>query len=212
MLYRQWQYEVSGPELAPVLPDGCRDLILVQRAGQIDAVVYTGWDAAPRSVALQPGTTLTGYRLSPGCWLTPELIAAATHEPLALAQMLEAEAAPDPELGAAIDALTRPAATVEAVARAQGVSARTFQRRFADLSLPSPDYWRQLGRARRAAQALPGPQPLIEIACDFGYSDQAHMTRDFLRWFGAPPARLRRKAPRLRLILEPGLGNWSEPA
>lgn len=95
-------------------------------------------------------------------------------------------------MDAAILALTLPGASPERVARDLGVSARTLQRRFVQSGLPSPEFWRLLARARRAAGLLATAAPLAGIACDCGYSDQAHMTRDFARWFGTSPAQLRR--------------------
>ena len=212
MLYLRWEHRTTDPEGASVLPDGCRDIIVAARDDAPAEVLYTGWDSAPRNVELAAGTSLTGYRLSPGSILSPAALAALQAEEAPVAEILGSELRRDPDLSEAIGALGRPAATVAGIARQSGVTLRTFQRRFAGLSLPSPDFWRQLGRARRAAQALPGALPLIEIAFAFDYSDQAHMTRDFVRWFGQSPARLRANPSRLEQILAPGLGNWPEPA
>jgi len=108
-----------------------------------------------------------------------------------------------------IDALCLPGNSVHRLARQQGVSERTLQRRFSDLSLPTPAFWRQLGRARRAVQALQCRVPLAEIAAHYGYSDQAHMTREFVRWFGRTPVQLRRNPASMTDLAQPGLGNWS---
>jgi AraC-like DNA-binding protein len=44
-------------------------------------------------------------------------------------------------------------------------------------------------------------RPLVEVACDAGFADQAHFTRAFKSAFGLTPARYRtlraRDAPRL---------------
>ena len=89
------------------------------------------------------------------------------------------------------------------------VTVRTLQRRLKDLSLPPPEVWRLLGRARRAASMLPHRLPLADIAFDSGYSDQAHMTREFKRWFGQTPSMLRRNKTLLDDIAQPALGNWT---
>ncbi len=108
-----------------------------------------------------------------------------------------------------IVALAAPEASLRRAARLIGVSERTLQRRFRSLGLPTPDFWRLLGRARNAARALPCRVSLADIACAFGYSDQAHMTHDFVRWFGVTPAELRRNRGLLRMLDQPGLGNWT---
>ncbi|MCV0349614.1 MAG: helix-turn-helix domain-containing protein [Nitratireductor sp.] len=100
----------------------------------------------------------------------------------------------------------RPGTTLDL---AEFESERTLQRRFKHLSLPTPAFWRQLGRARRAVQALPCRVPLAEIAAHYGYSDQAHMTREFVRWFGWTPVQLRRNPAAIADLAQPGLGNWS---
>ncbi|PWE52690.1 hypothetical protein DEM27_29380 [Metarhizobium album] len=85
------------------------------------------------------------------------------------------------------------------IARDAGASPRTLQRRLRECRLPPPDFWRRLGRARRTVSALSADEPLAEMATDFGYSDQAHMTREcrgcerrFLRLFAQLPHQGRR--------------------
>ncbi|MBN9029456.1 MAG: helix-turn-helix domain-containing protein [Rhizobiales bacterium] len=86
---------------------------------------------------------------------------------------------------------------------------RRLQRRFHEKYLPTPDFRRRLGRARRAAAALSVDLPLAAVAVSLGYSDQAHMTRDCLNWFGQSPARLRRDHAARAILAQPGLGNWT---
>lgn len=50
-----------------------------------------------------------------------------------------------------------------------------------------------LARARKAARALNGSLGLVEIADVYGYSDQAHMNREFKHWFNTSPAVLRKR-------------------
>jgi AraC-like DNA-binding protein len=51
--------------------------------------------------------------------------------------------------------------------------------------------------------------PLADIACAAGCADQAHMTRDVVRWFGVTPAELRRNRELLGTLDQPGRGNWT---
>jgi AraC-like DNA-binding protein len=78
-----------------------------------------------------------------------------------------------------------------------------------DAGGPSPDFWRLLGRARRAAGLLGAGWALADAAIESGYSDQAHMTRAFRRWIGAPPAALCADTGLLSDVTQPGLGNWT---
>ncbi|WP_341368147.1 helix-turn-helix domain-containing protein [Yoonia sp. BS5-3] len=207
MIYRRWEYIVASDEVVTILPGGCRDIIWAAEGGLQTQIRLTQWDDQPRQKRLKAGTTLVGYRLCPGVVLDSAHWADATVDPGILGDMINS-AADDYGMAEVIDALTQAQATVAQVAKQGGVTVRTLQRRFRQLSLPNPEYWRLLGRARRAVQALPAGAPLAEIAHDSGYSDQAHMTRDFLRWFGQSPARLRRDHGLIAQVSQPGLGNW----
>jgi AraC-like DNA-binding protein len=83
--------------------------------------------------------------------------------------------------------------SVEAVARSFGKSRRQLERTFVQVVGVPLKFFCTLSRLRRAAQliAQPAASSLTAIASDAGYSDQAHMTRDFRRLAGITPARLR---------------------
>lgn len=166
-------------------------------------------DVAPRLAVLPEGTFLRGWRLRPGAAPTRETIAAVAHNPDAAADILRAAHSRPGEIEEAAAAFAAPGASVASVVRGLGVSARTAQRRFRELGLIAPEQWRLLGRARRAAAALTTPAPLAEIADACGYADQAHLTRDFSRWFGFPPGRARKDGALLDLLIQPGLGAWT---
>ncbi len=127
-------------------------------------------------------------------------------DPAVLGALVDEIVIRDVELEALIEHLARGSGSAR---HGAGVSARTLQRRLVAHGLPPPDFWRLLGRARRAAGCLRSGQKLADIADAHGYSDQAHMTRDFTRWFGAPPARMARDTALLDVTLQPGLGNWT---
>jgi AraC-like DNA-binding protein len=55
-------------------------------------------------------------------------------------------------------------------------------------------------------RALAGDVPLAALAADHGYADQAHMTRDLRRWFGASPSRLRAMPSMLAALASSGHG------
>ncbi|MEP6064249.1 MAG: AraC family transcriptional regulator [Paracoccaceae bacterium] len=208
MLYHRWEYSVTADETAVVQPDGCRDLILVSRQDEPDTIRMTDWDSQPYAVHLQAGTKMVGYRLSPGTTIASTVLTNERLRPDTLEDMIQSEATGNSEIFELIDALARSNSTVEQMARLSGRTTRTLQRQFRDLSLPNPDFWRLLGRARRAVKALPCRVPLAEIAHEYGYCDQAHMTREFVRWFGSSPSRLRQDKDSISGFNQPGLGNW----
>ncbi|KAA5805535.1 AraC family transcriptional regulator [Alkalicaulis satelles] len=207
-VFRTWTHEASRAEAAPVFPDGCRDVLIIRQPGERVRVELTRLDLRPRHVALPAGVRLTGYRLRPGAGLSERVLKAVSASPGDAEAILHNEAPAPGELDEIIHALTAPGATPGSVARELGVSARSVQRRLRALHLPPPDYWRLLARARHAASCLK-TMALSDAAFESGFSDQAHMTREFVRWFGVTPARARRHALVLDLLCQPALGNWT---
>jgi AraC-like DNA-binding protein len=95
--------------------------------------------------------------------------------------------APDPLVRAAVAALDRPHVRVGAVAAELGLSARHLQRRVTDAVGYGPKTLARVLRFRRL-QALPAG-PLVELALEAGYADQAHMTSEVTHLAGIPPVR-----------------------
>lgn len=208
MIYQTWTFEAEQETLATVLPDGCRDVLLVSKAGASAVACFTDWDIGPRTVHIPAGTRIEGYRLRPGVtvpWRKIRSVVGQMDDPTSV---IAEEAHGDEETSKAIDLLACPGASVQTVAAQLGVSERTLQRRLSAQHLPAPDFWRLLGRARQAVQSLSSDTSLAETALDGGYSDQAHMTREFARWFGTSPRQLKRSATAQVDLLQPGLGNW----
>jgi len=81
--------------------------------------------------------------------------------------------------------------TVAEIAKALGLSTRTLQRR---LTVTGTDFGAVLDDVRRArATALMANDSLnlADIAYKLGYSEHSAFTRAAIRWFGAPPTRMR---------------------
>ncbi len=100
-----------------------------------------------------------------------------------------------------------PARHVAAVARALAVSPRTLERLFAEHVGFAPRTYQRLrrvgavaealergGPAARGGRAAPGAATLSALAHGLGYTDHAHMTREFTRAMGVSPSRYRREA------------------
>lgn len=212
VLFQPWHHRTDTTERAPVFPDGCRDVLIVREPGSAPKIVLTELDLRPRVAELAAKTEITGYRLRPGAVVGQEVLTELERD-CGRAEEVLGNALSGGQGSAAADeillALVAPGASVERVAADLGVSTRTLQRQLKALGLPAPDYWRLLARARRAAGLLASGLALPEIADLCGFSDQAHMTRDFRSWFGGTPAQLRRAPHILELLCQPALGNWT---
>ena len=101
-------------------------------------------------------------------------------------------AAPAALVAALIDRIVRERdlATVDAVARAGGVSARTVQRLFRDYVGVSAKWVLCRQRLHDAASQLAAgaPEAWTRLALDLGYYDQAHFVRSFTALVGVSPA------------------------
>lgn len=205
-LFAAWSFTPAQSGVELVMPDGCRDVLVVAPDDAPSRLVFTSLDDRPRAAPVQAGTRLQGYRLRPGVTLQARALAALAPE--AVAASLHALVQVDAELVAALEALGT-GQSVAWVASAMGVSTRSLQRLLQSRGLPVPAFWRQLGRARIAAQLLVHPVSLAELAADAGYSDQAHLTRAMRRWFGMTPQRLRVSPTVLDGLCQPGVGTWT---
>jgi AraC-like DNA-binding protein len=82
-------------------------------------------------------------------------------------------------------------ARVEQLAAEFGLGMRRLQRLFAEHVGVGPKWViRRYRLHEAAARAAAGAAlNLVELAADLGYSDQAHLTRDFTALVGDPPSR-----------------------
>lgn len=96
----------------------------------------------------------------------------------------------------ALDALDRPARIAQ-VARAGGLSHRSFIARFRQATGLGPKRYARLMRFGRLLADMRGRPELAlgELALRHGYSDQAHMTREFRDIAGCSPSQYRARAP-----------------
>ncbi len=73
-------------------------------------------------------------------------------------------------------------------ARAEGVAVRTMQRLFADYVGVSPKWVILRYRIHEALERAESDVEWSRLAADLGYSDQAHLVRDFTQTVGVSPA------------------------
>ncbi|MDF1506181.1 helix-turn-helix domain-containing protein, partial [Roseisolibacter sp. H3M3-2] len=108
----------------------------------------------------------------------------------------------DPRVRGALHLLDGTAADAPATARLcreVAVSRRTLERLFAEQIGLAPRSYARLRRVGAVARALERDTPerarsLSELAHGLGYSDHAHMTREFVRVMGVTPSGYRREA------------------
>ena len=207
-----WERTTTSRRELRIVPDACVDLIW---SGE--RLSIAGPDTKARVVTLAPGARVVGVRLRPGMAgavlgvpaselrdCTPEVVEVLGYE--VAAPLLEALAAgvdphrrllravqergvheSDPLVGAAVAALGQPRARVSAVAAELGVSARQLQRIVSAAAGYGPKLLARVLRFRRL-QAL-APAPLVELALEAGYADQAHMTAEVRLLAGVSPVR-----------------------
>ena len=88
--------------------------------------------------------------------------------------------------------------SLEEIADATNMSARTLQRRLTDNGLKFNDLLNQ-AKFDHAKEKLENSQtPITEIAESLGYSDAAHFTRAFHRWSGVSPTDYKKRITKSR--------------
>ena len=83
-----------------------------------------------------------------------------------------------------------------------GLTRYDLARQFRIMFGTSPYRYLLMRRLDFARERIHQERPLVEVACDAGFADQAHFTRAFKSAFGLTPARYR--ALRTRSALRPG--------
>jgi len=198
-------------------PDGCIELIrrAVGRSawnGDQPEIFATGLSEHPIRFGFSGDAAFVGIKLWPWAWealggppcpgFADDWIAVGPESPLAAlvagdsaeipARLVEALANVPPQPGLLA------ARSVDDLLAATGLSPRQLQRWFErEIGMPPRAYLRLL-RFRDAMHAIQaGEASLADTAAEHGYSDQAHMTRDFRDLAGEPPgsARGRAKGP-----------------
>jgi AraC-like DNA-binding protein len=206
-----WEQSTTTQHEQQIVPDACVDLIWAD-----GRLTVAGPDTRHRVVMLESGSRLVGARLRPGtagailglpaselCDVAPDAaevlgrdVTAALLEELAegsdphalLLRAVEMRGAElDPLVRAAVVALGRPRARVGPLAAELGISARQLHRRVSEAAGYGPKMLARVLRFRRL-QTLP-PAPLVELALDAGYADQAHMTAEVTQLAGVSPVR-----------------------
>lgn len=213
-----WQHHARTARTTTVVPDGCCDLIWHALPGQAPKWFVTDLANQRYDVPGTVGERYCGYRMQPGTHIhRARLLAAVTARPgcdaADILPILHDCTRLDTPVHDALLALADSPSVADA-ARALGVAERTLQRVVSTGTGQPPAYWKRLARMRRAARAIAQiqaqvpqhPPTLAETASDWGYVDQAHMTREFRRWLGTTPAALRAQPDLQEVLAASGYG------
>lgn len=194
-----WQADITTASSSLILPDGCQDLILKSTEQNTTCLLSPLFDSA-QLTHQKANTTLYGFRFQAGSQINQidllrviekEIKSAASATLIAkIAEICNDLSQLNHNTETALACLAQEE-SVAASAKQLGLSVRTLQRVMLKETQRPPSYWLQLARCRKAArQLLVGhdqPIPLAELASDFKFSDQSHMTREFQRWFQHTP-------------------------
>lgn len=214
-----WRYFSSQTASVVVIPDGCRDVIFRSTPDRPATVFLSSLPLGTDTVAVSTGTDMLGIRLKPGVVvdqtklltalrkLPPDPTANASAPlPAQIIAALEQWCSLPVELDEALHELAKPLATVSGVAQGLCMPVRRLQRLVLRGTGRSPRYWTQLARVRRAARFVSIDKKLAEAAGEFGYADQAHMTRAFRKWLSITPAALQPDSPQTLQLFQSGYG------
>lgn len=194
-LLAKWEFSTDIDSTAIIVPDGCRDLILQVNEGDSPRWLISSLYDQSESISIQARSVMTGFRLKPGVGIKNERLLKSISNTYfdddEILNRIDDFTYRSYGVAEALEYLASGVKSVACAATEIGVSQRTLQRLLSRETSRSPIYWLMLARVRRAARALAEPIPLIEIADTFGYSDQAHMSREFKHWFNASPSALR---------------------
>jgi AraC-like DNA-binding protein len=195
-LLAKWEFSTDINSTALIIPDGCRDLILQVNEGDRPRWFLSSLYDQSKSLSIQARSAMTGFRLKPGTRVNNESllnsISNAYFEDDKILSCIDDFTYRNSCVDEALEYLASDVKTVACAAAEIGVSQRTLQRLLILETNRTPSYWLMLARVRKAARSLSEPIPLIEIADSFGYSDQAHMSRQFRHWFNISPSALRK--------------------
>lgn len=108
-------------------------------------------------------------------------------------RLRDAEADPMAHAAALLGRIPDPIGRLGDVASHLGVSPRNFRRRFAESVGYGPAFFTRIVRLQRfVGEATQRPDdPLVALAADTGYADQAHLSRDCRELAGMAPRALR---------------------
>lgn len=179
-----WTRIIGTADNAPVLPDGCMDLLWMG-----ERLVVAGPDTRGHTTAIPAGARVAGIRfrsLTAAVAVSPDPVAAL--ERIAGRRAAETGIG-DPALRAVVHRLAA-GIPVAATAGEFGLGERTLRRMSLSAFGYGPKMLARFLRLQRALALARSGIPFAETAVRAGYADQAHLARDVRELAGMPLGRL----------------------
>ena len=193
-LISTWQANFSAATSTVVIPDGCRDLIVKTLENEKPNWLVSPLYDRTEHVQIEASCNYIGFRLSPGVEIKERELLAYIET-----KQLHADDVKDfigdfistkSSIDEALRCFASEMGSVKQISTLLGVSTRTLQRLVLSKTQRTPSYWLQLARIRKAARSLSRSACLVDVAENYGFSDQSHMNREFQRWFGLTPVQV----------------------
>lgn len=210
IILEHWQHEVIDSRQHLVLPDGCRDVIIKTSVSGQRTIFLSSLAEKIEEVPCHAGDSFEGFRLAPGSIIHEQLLLSELSRLIIAGEInlrpssIEKYIDVNSDLSSALLLLAK-GEKISRTCRLLGISERSLERLTKKFTGRPPTFWRSLARARRAARLLISKaQPsFTEVALDCGYSDQAHMCRDFKKWFHYTPQAFLQKDELTKQISSP---------
>lgn len=209
LVERITQVTYDGPVQEWSTPDGCWDIVVMQRAGRT-TVLQTGLISRPVLLANDAGNSYLAISFKPGVFAakTPgsDMLDRGVVRPLVSARSfaMDNDAFEVPSFENAeglVDRLVRRGVLVRnelvegaATGRPRAISPRSMQRHFLATLGMTPKQFSQIQRACRAVDLLGQGTAPATVAAELGYSDQPHLTRSLKTIMGRTPGDITRTA------------------
>lgn len=190
VILQEWEFSAKSDGASIVIPDGCRDLIYMAKCGRRPCWMVTDLDDTTYSTTSWAGDYMKGFRLRPGAIIDVDALLHSVRDIDAygdISDRIGNFTALSRNMSDALACIGGVRSTQKA-AQDLGVNARNLQRLLKPTGRTAVA-WLSLGRARRAAR-MATASDLSDTAFATGYADQAHMSREFRRWFGTTPKKI----------------------
>ncbi len=207
-IFADWSDLTKADGEVLVIPDGCQDLIVKQLPNEKPNWFVSALQNQTELVQVKAGTKMRGLRLRPGVNIDEfrllKLVQDQAVDHQELANRIDSCCNLSANVDEALACLASNQLTVSGSAKCLGVNLRSLQRLLLKETNRSPNYWFMLARVRKSARMVLELSSLAEVACSNGFSDQAHMTREFTRWLGISPSRLKPDSQQSLQLKAPG--------
>lgn len=195
---------ISNEETSIAAPDGCWDLVVLKQAGKTN-ILLTGQTTQTVSLPFAPGDEIMTISFKASAFLSfvpatdildRGILLPTTNYSFQLASdVFEIPTFDNAEEFVKSllkkEQLRQDEIVEEALMdHPPAYSPRSIQRRFLRATGMTPNYFRQIQRARQAAALLQKGAPAAEVAFETGYSDQPHMSRSLKRILGRTPTEI----------------------